>query len=106
MKKKHNLLLKNYMEDIARNNIDQQLLERDDVCKCEQCRLDMLAYALNHLAPKYVVSDRGHIFTRLQEMETQFNTDVTREVYKTIEFIKQNKRHGAKTRNVSQVTDK
>jgi len=93
MKKKQDFQLKNYMEDIARRNLEQQLSEREDICKCDRCRLDMLAYALNHLAPKYVVSHRGHIFTRLQEMEAQFNTDVTMEVYKTIELVHKNTRH-------------
>jgi competence protein ComFB len=87
------IVLKNYMEDIVKRNIESQFATRTDICKCDRCRNDVLAYALNHLPPKYVVSDRGHIFTKLQEMETQFNTDVTREVLKAIEFIKTHQRH-------------
>jgi len=95
MKTKTNksVFFKNYMEGIAKRNLEEQLSNRDDLCKCERCKLDMLAYAMNHLPSKYVVSDRGHIYTKLQEMEVQFNTDVTREVLKAIELIKQNKRH-------------
>jgi competence protein ComFB len=87
------LELNNYMEDIAGRNLDGQLSEREDLCKCDRCRLDMLAYSLNNLPAKYVVTDRGHIFTRLKEMEVQFNADVTREVYKAVEFVKAHKRH-------------
>lgn len=87
------LVIKNYMEDIARRNRDEQMLDRTDICKCDRCKLDVFAYSINHLPPKYVVTDKGHIFTKLQEMETQFNADVTREVLRAIEFIKKHKRH-------------
>jgi len=90
---KKELVIKNYMEDIAKRNRDEQMSNRTDICKCDRCKLDVFAYAINHLPPKYVVTDRGHIFTKLQEMEVQFNADVTREVLKAIEFIKSHKRH-------------
>lgn len=86
-------VLKNYMEDITKRNVDEQIKDRKDICSCERCRLDILAYALNNLPCRYVVSDRGHVFTKLKEMEFQFMADVTREVYKAIEFIKTHKRH-------------
>jgi competence protein ComFB len=86
-------VLKNYMEDIARRNAEEQMETRKDVCKCDRCRMDVLAYSLNHLPPKYVATYKGHIYTKLQEMEVQFNADVTREVFKAIEFIKSHKSH-------------
>jgi competence protein ComFB len=91
--KKKEVKIKNYMEDMVKRNMAEQFERRNDVCKCELCKNDVFAYSLNHLPPKYVVTDRGHIFTKLQEMETQFNADVTREVLKAIEFVKKNKRH-------------
>ncbi|MCE5299815.1 MAG: late competence development ComFB family protein [Spirochaetia bacterium] len=87
------IVLKNYMEDIVKRNLDDQLQARSDICGCSRCRMDIFAYSLNHLPPKYVVSGKGHIFTKLQEMEMQFNADVTREVYKAVEFIRTHKRH-------------
>jgi competence protein ComFB len=85
---------RNYMEDIVRRNIESQLFSRDDACKCPRCGQDVFALAMNHLPGKYVVTDRGHIYTKLQEMETQFNADVTREVCKAIDAVNGNKRHG------------
>lgn len=87
------LVIKNYMEDIVKRNRDTQMESRPEICACGRCKLDVFAYAINHLPPKYVVTDKGHIFTKLQEMETQFNADVTREVLRAIEFIKSHKRH-------------
>lgn len=92
-KAEKDMVVKNYMEDIVRRNMDEQYEARQDICKCARCRLDVFALAINRLPPKYVVSDRGHIFTKLQEMEQQFNADVTREVLKAIDFIKTHKRH-------------
>lgn len=85
--------IKNYMEKMVLKNLESQLEKRDDVCKCERCLLDIVAYALNHLPAKYVVTDKGSIYTRLEELEVQLNADITREVFKAIELIKANKRH-------------
>ncbi len=86
-------VIKNYMEDIVRRNAAGQISERPDMCKCVKCNMDVVALALNHLPSKYVATQKGHIYTKLQEMETQFNADVTREVYKAVEFIHGHKRH-------------
>jgi competence protein ComFB len=85
--------IKNYMEDVVLKNIDEQCAKRNDVCKCDRCRLDTYAFSLNHLPAIYVVTEKGAIYTKLKEMEFQFAADVTREVFKAIEFVKANKRH-------------
>ncbi len=85
--------IKNYMEKMVKKNLESQLEKRNNICKCDRCKLDMMAYALNHLPPKYVVTDKGSIFTRLQELEVQMNADITREVFKAIELVSKNKRH-------------
>ncbi len=85
--------LNNYMENIVEKNMAMQLAKRRGLCKCERCRMDIMAFALNHLPAKYVVTKKGGIYTRLAEMEFQLNADVTREVYKAIEVVRKNKRH-------------
>ena len=85
--------LMNYMEMIVEKNMAGQLTGRKDICKCERCRLDVFAHALNHLPSKYVVTEKGSIYTKLSEMEYQLNADVTREVFKAIEVVRKNKRH-------------
>lgn len=91
--KKHAYSIKNYMEDVVLKNIDEQLSKRPDVCRCDRCRLDMYAFSLNHLPAIYVVTEKGAIYTKLKEMEFQFAADVTREVFKAIEFVRSHKRH-------------
>jgi len=47
--------LKNYMEDIVAHKLD--LLSNEiEICDCGRCRMDIMAYVLNKLPPKYVES--------------------------------------------------
>ena len=34
--------LHNLMEDVILQYLDEILSQKDDICKCEQCRLDMV----------------------------------------------------------------
>jgi len=83
----------NFMEDVVKEELDNLLAEKENICKCVKCKLDMTAWALNRLPPKYVVSDKGRIFTRLQEVETQFRADVTIQLMKAISQISKNPQH-------------
>ncbi len=85
--------IKNYLEDIVREQVNRILVDKKNICTCEQCRLDMMTRALNHLPPKYVVSQRGHVHTRLDELTTQFQADIVREVIKAIRIISKRPRH-------------
>jgi competence protein ComFB len=83
----------NYMEDIVTEVLASLLSDRQDICKCEKCQLDIAAWALNRLPPKYVVSDKGRLFTKLQEVQVQFKADVVRELTHAIAQISKNPQH-------------
>jgi len=83
----------NFMEDIVKDELDNLLAGKENICKCVKCKLDMMAWALNKLPPKYIVSDKGRIFTRLQEVESQFRADVTIELMKAVSKISKNPQH-------------
>lgn len=84
----------NYMEDIVSDTIEEILSRReDDICKCEQCKLDIMALALNQLKPKYVVTEKGRIYTKLAEVTLQCKIDVTKEVARAVEQVVSNPRH-------------
>ncbi len=84
---------RNYMERVVKETLEKLLKDRNDICKCEECIADMMAYALNRLPPKYVVTDRGYVFSKLSEIETQFQVDVLEAVLEAIEVISKNPRH-------------
>jgi len=87
------LQLKNYMEEATDSTIDEILARRDDVCKCDRCKMDIKALALNHLPPKYVVTDRGYVYTKVNELENQFKADITVAVTNALKIIRDNPRH-------------
>jgi len=85
--------IQNYMEDVVHDELEILLNERDDVCKCNKCQMDMMVWALNRLSPKYVITDKGRLYTKLKEQEVQFKADVVKELTKAIEFVRKNPKH-------------
>ncbi|GHV08998.1 hypothetical protein FACS1894217_12390 [Clostridia bacterium] len=84
--------LQNYTEIIVSNRV-AELLPGQDVCGCEQCRLDIIALALNNLPPHYVVTTKGQLFAKLESFEAQETVDVTMEITNAIEKVKSRPRH-------------
>lgn len=82
----------NFMEETVKRSLEELLSEPTylGLKLDEKARLDILAYALNHLPPKYVVTERGHLFTRVEEMRQQFKTDILVELSKAIEKVRSN----------------
>lgn len=85
--------IQNYMEEVVQDELELLLAERNDICKCNKCKLDIMVWALNRLPPKYVITDRGRLYTKLKEQEIQFKADVVKELTKSIDFIGKNPQH-------------
>jgi competence protein ComFB len=85
--------IKNYMEDCVADTLET-LLPSLNVCACERCRMDIMAYALNKLPPKYVVTRLGHLYTKLSGMHSQFEVDIMTNITQGAKLISQNPRHG------------
>ncbi|MFH1338549.1 MAG: late competence development ComFB family protein [Candidatus Omnitrophota bacterium] len=83
----------NYMEDTVRDTLESLISEREDICKCPKCKLDIMAWALNRLPSKYVVTDKGRMYTKLKEQEIQFRADVVQELTKAISHINKGPQH-------------
>lgn len=89
---KENMRPKNYMEDVVFYHLDSVLADAD-CCKCQRCRMDIAAYALNRLPSKYVVTPKGEVYSKLLELQQQFEADVIIAIVKAIEVVKKNPRH-------------
>jgi len=85
--------LRNYMEDVVKGQLDRVLSKRQDVCKCNKCRLDIIALTLNRFISKYVVTQKGIAYSRLIELEAQLKADVVKEMTKAIAIVKTNPQH-------------
>jgi len=47
-----------------------------EACLCPRCRLDIMALALNALPPRYVVSKKGEVYARTEQLSQQYNADI------------------------------
>lgn len=85
--------LHNYMEDIVKDAVDSLLPDMKDMCTCKKCVLDIIALSLNKLSPKYVVTQKGRVYTKLNELALQSRADVIREVTKAMKVVKNRPQH-------------
>lgn len=85
--------LKNVMEELVFEKLEE-IMTKLGSCKCQICRMDSAAYALNHLPPKYVVSDRGELISRTIFMDKgQYEMDVTMAVINGVNKVMEHPRH-------------
>jgi competence protein ComFB len=84
--------LKNYMEEVV-FLIIRDIIKNMKVCTCKKCSLDIAAIALNDLPPKYIVSEKGELYSRIDGLKQQFEVDVITAVTKAITIVKNNPRH-------------
>lgn len=85
--------LYNYMEEAIKDELNKLLTDIEDICKCEKCRLDMTAFALNRMASQYVVSDKGRMYTKLKELNTQSRVDIMTHLTKAILHVSKKPQH-------------
>ena len=83
----------NYMEEVVKDVWEKFFLEKEDLCRCERCLSDIMAFALNRLPPKYVVTQKGRVYAKLDELKLQKKVDVIRSITEAIKVVKENPRH-------------
>lgn len=86
-------MIKNYMESVVDNWLPKIISKYENICKCERCIEDIKAIALNGLKPTYVATQKGEVYTKVNELQTQFSTDTIRELTKAIEIVSKNPNH-------------
>lgn len=84
--------IKNYMEEIVFNQM-QEVLADINSCSCEKCVLDIAAIALNDLPPKYIVSEKGELYSKISALKQQFEVDVIAAIIKAAVLVKRKPRH-------------
>jgi competence protein ComFB len=85
-------LLINLMEEVVSSLVDE-VIQKADMCGCDRCRLDVMAVSLNHLPPRYVVSDKGKAFSKADFLDMQNNVSVLRELTRAAEVVRSHPRH-------------
>jgi competence protein ComFB len=77
--------LKNYNEDLVLNTVKIVLKDRPDIHQTRSFILDVAAYALNRVPPKYITSERG--FTREMVQADNGNGEGGERLLNVIEVI-------------------
>lgn len=84
--------LSNYMEEIVFDMVDDILADMN-VCTCERCRVDVAAKALNDLPPQYIVTRKGEVYSKINNLRAQFEVDVIAAITKAAILVKRNPNH-------------
>lgn len=86
--------LRNYSEELVDQLLPKTLQSYTNICKCEKCILDIKAYSLNSIKPKYIVTDQGEIYTRvLNEIDKQEIINIVESIMRAIEIVSKNPKH-------------
>jgi len=85
----------NYMEKVVKEYLDKVLSDPiyDSVCKCEQCRDDIMAKVLNNMEPFYITSKTGEVYAEYSKLETQHQAELIREVINAIKSVSTKRGH-------------
>lgn len=86
--------LVNEAEQIVLEELEKELQSEwaGDICKCQDCVLDMAAYALNNISPKYRVSLMGTLYAHNLK-NTEYSKEVNKTVVESIKKIAKNPAH-------------
>jgi len=86
------VVLKNYMEEVVLN-LMEGVLDDINMCKCELCKMDIAALALNDLPPKYIATETGELYSKVNSLRNQFEVDVIAAITKAAVLVKRSPRH-------------
>jgi competence protein ComFB len=80
------------MEEVVFNQMDNVLADIK-MCKCDKCRMDVAAIALNELPPKYVVTEKGLLFSKIDALQQQFEIGITAAIIRAALIVRKNPWH-------------
>jgi len=84
------VLLYNMTEKLVLEKLDV-VLDSMTCCKCDRCKMDIIAMALNNLEPQYVVKTKGMIEDK--EAHKELSQKVTSAVFKAVLTVRKKPRH-------------
>lgn len=87
--------IRNYMEIIVQHTMDYMFNKKDfEDIKLEPKKLmDIKAIVLNSLPSKYVVTEKGEMYAKLDEFKIQTEADVITQIVKAVEIVRSNPRN-------------
>ncbi|MEG6522052.1 late competence development ComFB family protein [Desulfotomaculum sp. 1211_IL3151] len=90
-------MIKNYIELAVEEMLDDLLSKyaekKPGTCTCDRCRSDIMAIALNSLPTRYVVTDKGSIFTKVAMEQIGGRAQVIAAILNAIKLVQESPRH-------------
>jgi competence protein ComFB len=84
--------LVNEAERLVLGELESRIARDADICRCQDCVLDMAAFALNNVKPAYRVSLMGSVYARTARQD-DYMKEVARAVDEAIKKVKSNPSH-------------
>jgi len=81
-------VLRNYTEEMVRAYVDQHL-PKEDICDCARCKLDVIAYMMNHLPASYGITHRGYLFDMLKNVDMDNRISISECYFKALMAVKE-----------------
>ncbi|MEN6325158.1 MAG: late competence development ComFB family protein [Syntrophomonas sp.] len=88
-----NMKVVNIVEKMVFDTMDEVLEHKPDICKCDKCLADIVAYALNKLPPRYVASEKGGTIAKAAYLEKTIQVALLVAVTEAVEQISAHPRH-------------
>jgi len=74
-------------------SMDSVLEQKPGICRCEKCRADIAAYALNQLSPHYARSKLGEVLIKTGSLDRDMNVAILVALTEAMEIVSANPRH-------------
>ena len=84
---------RNIMEEIVQKYMNEMLAMRFDVCTCDVCKQDILAYVLSRVPARYVTTESGAMHTMMEQLRVEQSSQILKELVKAIELVTSKPRH-------------
>jgi competence protein ComFB len=86
--------MRNITEEVVAREFERIQTTVESFCGCEQCRDDVMVYALNRLKPHYVTSREGQVITNIELESEQERSEVSVVLMAGFRRVQGNPRHG------------
>lgn len=90
-KEENGVIVYNVIEELVMEKLDITL-QKMNCCKCDRCKVDIVALALNSLKPVYIVGTKEEIEMKKDEYK-KLGLEVTTAVLKAVLTVRRNPRH-------------
>lgn len=95
-----NIHVENSMEEFVIELLPKVIKLYPNMCTCDECLNDIVALALNNLKPRYVHTNKGDIYTRLNIYQLDSYTSVINALAQATQIVSQHPHHTKSTAEV------